>query len=107
MINAVRKVVLWGKKVAEDAGLTFLYKDEFITNEAAPMVDPRTCEPGPGVLDLTDSAATQLSISGSILQVGYTAANDPRASTNAQVVNQPGRCLPVCFLVSVSNSIVL
>jgi len=41
----------------------YLLYDEFITPDAAPLTSPRTCEPGPGTLAITDTASV-LSISG-------------------------------------------
>ena len=40
--------------------ITYLLRDEFTTDEAAPIASPRTCEPGPGTL----TATTSIFISG-------------------------------------------
>lgn len=46
-----------------DSGVVYLLRDEFMTDAAAPLTSPRTCEPGPGTLTLTQTDG-QLSISG-------------------------------------------
>jgi hypothetical protein len=44
---------------------TYLLQDDFTTTESAPLTSPRTCEPGPGTLVLTDTAGgADASISG-------------------------------------------
>lgn len=47
-------------------GVTYLLRDEFTTDAAAPLASPRTCEPGPGALTIVDSGS-QMSISGGAL----------------------------------------
>lgn len=47
-------------------GPTYLLDDEFLTPESAPLASPRTCQPGPGTLVITDTLA-QLSIAGQVL----------------------------------------
>lgn len=44
-------------------GLTFLLRDDFLTDASAPLASPRTAEPGPGTLTFVDTAS-QLSIAG-------------------------------------------
>lgn len=46
--------------------LVWLLRDEFTTDQAAPLTSPRTCEPGPGTLTLVQNDG-QLSISGGAL----------------------------------------
>jgi len=54
------------------SGVTYLLRDEFTTDDAAPLTSPRTCEPGPGTLVVTD-AANKLSISsGVVVKTGGT-----------------------------------
>lgn len=53
--------------------LVFLFRDTFTTPEAAPLASPRTCEPGPDTLVLTDAANIE-SISGGNLVVNGTAS---------------------------------
>ena len=63
-----------GKSWIEKNALLY---DTFKTDDAAPITSPRTCEPGPGVLTLNDSA-NHLSISGeSLIADGKESATDP------------------------------
>lgn len=72
------------------SGLTYLLYDDFTTPEAAPLTSPRTCEPGPGTLVISDSYSA-LSISGgSIVSVGVAGARKLSASAM-----QPGS-MAVC-----------
>lgn len=48
--------------------MTYLLRDEFTTDEAAPLTTPRTCEPGPGTLLIADTE-NKISISGGALAV--------------------------------------
>lgn len=59
--------------------VTYLLRDEFTTNAAAPLTSPRPCEPGPGTLTLVDTG-NLVSISGQRLQIaGLTVSySDPR-----------------------------
>jgi hypothetical protein len=52
-----------GVSGAVAAALVYLLRDEFTTDEAAPITTPRTCEPGPGTLTVVDTGG-RLSISG-------------------------------------------
>ena len=47
-------------------GVIYLFKDQFTTNQAAPITTPRTCEPGPGTLVVIDLDTT-ISISSNKL----------------------------------------
>jgi hypothetical protein len=57
-----------GVSGAVAAALVYLLRDEFTTDEAAPITTPRTCEPGPGALTLVQTRP--LSISGQKLVFG-------------------------------------
>lgn len=57
-------------------GLTFLLRDDFLTDEAAPLASPRTAEPGPGMLTITDTG-NKLSISSGALQMLGNANGNP------------------------------
>lgn len=66
-------IVVAGAALAADSLLqfgpkrwTYLLLDRFITADAAPIASPRTCEPGPGTLTVSD-AGNHLSISGGAL----------------------------------------
>lgn len=41
--------------VVSQGGITYLLHDEFTTDAAAPLASPRTCEPGPGTLTISDA----------------------------------------------------
>lgn len=49
-------------------GVAWLLRDEFTTDEAAPLATPRTAEPGPGTLTLVQTDG-QMSISGAKLVI--------------------------------------
>lgn len=53
--------------------IQFLFNDTFTTAESAPIVTPRTCEPGPGTMTVTDTGNI-LSLSGGKLVVNGTNA---------------------------------
>jgi len=53
------------------APITYLFRDEFTTDEAAPIASPRTAEPGPGTLTLLQLEGS-LSISGEQLVIDGT-----------------------------------
>lgn len=59
--------------------LTYLLRDEFTTTEGAPLTSPRTCEPGPGTLTITDTG-NKWSITGGVLTPSgtTTGTSDPR-----------------------------
>jgi len=61
----VKRGALYGNKGAAPA-VPFLFRDEFITDDAAPMTSPHTCEPGPGSATILDTT-NKLSISGGVL----------------------------------------
>lgn len=46
--------------------ITYLLRDQFTTDDAAPLTSPRTCEPGPSTITVTDTG-NKLSISGAQL----------------------------------------
>lgn len=64
----------------QTAALSYLLRDEFITDAAAPLVSPRTCEPGPGTDTYTDTDG-RLKITGSKLQ------DDTVGTANAGMVS--------------------
>ena len=57
--RAVRKIT--------DSVVTFLFRDDFTTNESAPLTSPRTAEPGLGVLNIYDTE-NKLAITNSELK---------------------------------------
>lgn len=58
---------------------TYLLRDVFTTNAAAPITSPRTCEPGPGTLTLAQAAPGQWSIVSNKFTVASVGASEPRA----------------------------
>lgn len=52
----------------------YLLLDEFITDDAAPVISPRSAEPGPGVLDFVDVAG-KFSITGGYLMAAVGSTN--------------------------------
>ena len=74
-------------------GLTWLLRDEFIVPEAAALTSPRTCEPGPGTLNVTGAA---IAIAGGKLVID--------ADTSAwKGVSSVGRFDPDAGLAIVTN----
>jgi hypothetical protein len=62
--------------LAPGTGATVYILDEFTTDDPAPVSSPRTCEPGPGLALVTDTAGTNTSItSGSLTLVGTGSFN--------------------------------
>jgi len=58
-----RRRLRWPVLDGGAAAPVFLLRDEFVTDEAAPIASPRTCEPGPGTCVVTDTLNV-LSVSG-------------------------------------------
>lgn len=77
------------------AGITYLLLDRFTTNASAPLTSPRTCEPGPGTLTITDTG-NKLSISGGALNsLAGTGSDDPLlySGTYARLAGRALLCL--------------
>ena len=71
-----------GARVSGVAPIVYLFRDDFVTDEAAPLDSPRTCEPGPGTWTITDTQ-NYMSISGGALTIsGAVAVGDPQALSN-------------------------
>lgn len=65
----------WGFGSFDELRITL--EDRFTTADPAPVASPRTCEPGPGTLTISDSGS-KLSISGgALVSSGNTAAGNP------------------------------
>ena len=54
--------------------LAYLLLDRFLTNAGAPLASPRTCEPGPGTLTITDTG-NNISIASNQLTIAAGASN--------------------------------
>lgn len=62
--------------------LTYLLRDEFTTDESAPLASPRTCEPGPGTLTLVQITGG-FSIGGEKVTIPSSSAEDDGSTLNA------------------------
>lgn len=56
---------------------TWWLRDDFLTDAAAPLSSPRTCEPGPGTLTILDANSKQSISDGKVVYAsgGFTAGN--------------------------------
>lgn len=61
---------------------TFTFLDKFLTADDAPITSPRTSEPGPGTLTVSDSGSVAQIIGGAIC-TGATATGNPLITTGA------------------------
>lgn len=80
---------------------TYLLRDEFTTNEDAPLTSPRTCEPGPGAWNVTDTS-NYMSIGAD----GLTFANsvgtyNPQVEASAEVGNAENG---LCFYIRIKST---
>jgi hypothetical protein len=76
-----------------DDGVTYLFRDEFTTAEAAPLTSPRTCEPGPGSLVFIDTMNWQSIVDGHLYDVGGNAPADPGLHSAASYARAAGLAL--------------
>ena len=58
----------------DGGAITFLLRDDFPVDEAAPIASPRVCDPGPGQLTITDTG-NLLSIGAGVLETGIGAVS--------------------------------
>ncbi len=87
--------------LSQTGGVTYLLRDEFTTDAAAQLTSPRTCEPGPGTLTITDTG-NKLSISSGVLNFSGTGAADPRL-VSSQLTRQAGRVSKVVYRRSATH----
>lgn len=75
--------------------LTFLLRDEFTTNEAAPLASPHTAEPGPGVWNITQLDGQFSIASGELINSAQAtpAINDLRLVSQSAYARAAGLCL--------------
>ncbi len=68
------------------SGVTYLLRDEFTTDAAAPLASPRTCEPGPGTMTKGADASNRFSIASGKLTASAGNSNyaDPFYSFTGQ-----------------------
>jgi len=89
-MNAAKILLPMSDGGAAPASL-FDLRDLFTTAHAAPLVSPRTCEPGPGTLTLTDTGNKMTTSASSLVVTGAVSAyTDPRI-TGATQLRTPGR----------------
>ena len=69
----VKELLLLHRK----ADLEFLFRDDFITAEAAPLTSPRTAEPGPGILIITDTGNNADIVASDFVMSGFVGDGDP------------------------------
>lgn len=84
-----------GNRLLKRQSVTYLLRDEFTTAASAPLTSPRTTEPGPGSLIITDTS-NELSIaSAKLTQSGAPATGftDPRIVSSASFARANGRAL--------------
>jgi hypothetical protein len=71
----------------------YLFRDEFTTDDAAPITAPRTAEPGPGEWAVTDTGS-KVSIASSRLNVGSnTGSGDPELNSGLDFTPVQGTAL--------------
>lgn len=90
----------WFKKKVSSASIAYLLLDNFTTDEAAPMSTPRTCEPGPGTVEISD-ASNLLAISGS--QLAHSTGAASTIGRNSSETGTDGKWVG-CRLISGSAS---
>lgn len=73
--------------------LIYLVRDEFTTDESAPITDPRIAEPGPGSLDVEDGSNI-MAVNGGVLRINGNPAADSYLDAG-QLNFQGGRCFGV------------
>jgi hypothetical protein len=62
-----------------------LLKDEFTTDDDAPMTTPRTAEPGPGTMTVIDTGNQLSTMAGKLHAASATGTGDPRAYGSVKV----------------------
>ena len=82
-----------GKNFYSGSAVTYLLRDEFTTDDAAPITDPRTCEPGPGTLDITDTGNDFDIVSSKLQNVAFTGYGDPRFYTSNTYARATGQTI--------------
>lgn len=71
-------LALLGAPLMSGGGVAYLFRDDFLTADVAPVADPRPAEPGPGVLHTFADTGNNGSISGGALVVAAVAGDtDP------------------------------
>src|ERR1035437_7829996 len=86
-----RRLLLFGGAAA----VVYLLLDRFTTDHAAPLATPRTAEPGPGALTITDSGSHMSISGGKLLSRGIVGAGDPKIVSSTGIPFVAGPRLPV------------
>lgn len=87
--------------------IDYLFRDDFTTDEAAPIASPRTCEPGPGSWIITDTS-NLLSISGGkIAWSGAGTVTDPAMASSSAYVSPRTAGLYFSGLINSDDNLVL
>lgn len=81
-----------GKYFRAATSIVYLLLDQFTTAQAAPLTSPRTCEPGPGTLAITD-ANNVLSIATARLVINGTPAGTTDGLIGTSLARAAGRAL--------------
>lgn len=79
------KLLLLNVLGGDGSPVTYLFRDEFTTDEAAPLTSPRTAEPGPGTWAVTDTGNV-LSVAGDALDCAVNTTMPSLVTTNAFTV---------------------
>jgi hypothetical protein len=78
--------------VAGGKTVAYLLRDEFNTDQAAPLPSSRACEPGPGTLTIAD-AGNRLSVAGGTLQYATHATVAAASAMSPAVTHAAGRAV--------------
>src|ERR1035437_6824647 len=84
-----RRLLLFGGAAA----VVYLLLDRFTTDHAAPLATPRTAEPGPGALTITDSGSHMSISGGKLLSRGIVGAGDPKIVSSTGIPFVAGRAM--------------
>lgn len=87
--------IIHGISSALGDAITFLFRDDFLTDEAAPMVTPRVAEPGPGTLTINDGDNIASINDGDLIVNGVTTG--AVGISNSVSARSPGL---VCYIQS-------
>lgn len=77
-------------------GFRYLFRDQFTTDDAAPITSPRTCEPGPGTWTVVDTENKISTASGALTFAGGKAAavyGNPAMYSTATIARASGMAL--------------
>jgi hypothetical protein len=85
--------------------VAFLFRDDFITAEGAPLASPRTAEPGPGTFNITDTGNRYSIVAEKLVKAAVgVGANDPRCFVSAAPSRAIGRAI-ICRFNGLANNL--